>query len=74
MELTEDWVQQVIDARFDDVELVLLEEVGNRRNRVLRLYVDHPGGVTHELCARVSARWRRRWTRRSFDEGPTRSR
>ncbi|MCL5736187.1 MAG: ribosome maturation factor RimP, partial [Actinobacteria bacterium] len=31
-----------------------LEEAGSRRRRILRLYVDHPGGVTHELCARVS--------------------
>ena len=36
-------------------ELVLLEEAGNRRNKILRLYIDHPGGVTHDLCAQVSA-------------------
>jgi ribosome maturation factor RimP len=52
--LTEEWFQQVIDQDVEDVELVLLEEAGNRRQRILRLYIDHEGGVTHELCARVS--------------------
>ena len=55
MALTEEWFQQVIDREVEDVELVLLEEAGNRRMKVLRLYVDHPGGVTHDLCANVSA-------------------
>ena len=52
--LTEEWFQQVIDREVEDVELVLLEEAGNRRNRIIRLYIDHPGGVNHDLCARVS--------------------
>jgi ribosome maturation factor RimP len=51
----EEWYQQVIDQEVKDVELVLLEEAGNRRNRIVRLYIDHPGGVNHDLCARVSA-------------------
>jgi ribosome maturation factor RimP len=51
---SEAWFQQVIDREVEDVELVLLEEVGGRRQKMLRLYVDHPGGVTHELCSRVS--------------------
>jgi len=55
MKLTEDWVQEAIAGRIDGVEVVALEEAGNRRSRVVRLYVDHPDGVTHELCARVSA-------------------
>ncbi len=54
MVLTEEWFQQVIGREVDDVELVLLEEAGNRRHKVLRLYIDRPGGVNHELCARVS--------------------
>jgi ribosome maturation factor RimP len=53
--LTEEWFQQVIDREVEDVELVLLEEAGNRRLKILRLYIDHPGGVNHDLCARVSA-------------------
>ncbi len=55
MALTEEWFQQVIDREVEGVELVLLEEAGNRRNKILRLYIDHPGGVNHDLCARVSA-------------------
>ena len=54
MKLTEQWVQETIDREVADVELVLLEEAGNRRHRVVRLFVDHPAGVGHELCARVS--------------------
>ncbi len=53
--LSEAWVQQVVDREVENVELVLLEELGNRRLKIVRLYVDHPGGVTHELCGRVSA-------------------
>ncbi len=54
MKLTEEWVQEQLDREFEDLELVLLEVLGNRRNRVLRLFVDHPSGVTHELLAEVS--------------------
>ncbi len=54
MGLTEAWVQQVIDREIEDVELVILEEAGSRRQRIVRLYIDRPAGVTHELCARVS--------------------
>ncbi|MFH0915543.1 MAG: ribosome maturation factor RimP [bacterium] len=54
MELTEAWFQQIVDQEIDGVELVILEEAGSRRQRILRLYVDHPDGVTHELCARIS--------------------
>lgn len=55
MKLTEEWFQSVIDQAVDDVELVLLEEGGSKRQRILRLYIDHPTGVNHELCTRVSA-------------------
>jgi len=52
--LSEAWVQEVIDREVEDVELLLLEQVGGGRQRTLRLYIDRPGGVTHELCSRVS--------------------
>lgn len=55
MELTEDWFQQVIDREVEGVELVMAQVAGSRRQRVVRLYVDHAGGVTHDLCSRVSA-------------------
>ncbi len=54
VELSEEWFQQIIDQEVEDVELVLLEELGGRRYKVLRLYIDHPAGVTHGLCTRVS--------------------
>jgi ribosome maturation factor RimP len=53
--LTEEWFQEVIDREVEGVELVLLEEAGSRRNKILRLYIDHPQGVNLDLCARVSA-------------------
>ena len=53
--LSEAWVQGVIDQEVAGVELVILEEVGNRRQKIVRLFIDHPTGVTHELCGRVSA-------------------
>jgi ribosome maturation factor RimP len=70
MKLDEAWVQAVLDEGFDDVELVALEDVGNRRNRVVRLFVDHPAGVTHELCARVSTAVAEALDAQGFGEGP----
>ncbi len=54
MELSEAWFQQIIDQEVEGVELVLLQMAGSRRQKILRLYIDHQDGVTHELCARVS--------------------
>jgi ribosome maturation factor RimP len=53
--LTEAWVQEIIDSEFEEVELLLLEDVGGKRYRTVRLYVDHPSGVGHDLLSRVSA-------------------
>jgi ribosome maturation factor RimP len=53
--LSEAWVQQAIDREVEGAELVLLEELGNRRMKIVRLFIDYPGGVTHELCSRVSS-------------------
>ncbi len=36
------------------LELVELEFRGGGKARMLRLYIDKPGGVTHEDCAQVS--------------------
>ncbi|MGI5939496.1 MAG: ribosome maturation factor RimP [Thermoleophilia bacterium] len=54
MELTEGWFQSIIDKTMEDVELVMARVAGSRRRRIICLYIDHPDGVTHELCARVS--------------------
>ena len=72
MALTEAWFQQVIDREVEGVELVLLEQAGDRRKKILRLYIDHAGGVTHDLCAKVSKRSARPWTRRTRSAEPTR--
>jgi ribosome maturation factor RimP len=54
MELSDAWFQEVIDRDGGDVELVMSQVAGSRRRRVVRLFIDHPEGVTHDLCARVS--------------------
>lgn len=38
----------------EGLELVHAEMVGSRKNAILRLYIDKPGGVNHEDCATVS--------------------
>lgn len=38
----------------EGLELVHAELVGGRGNAILRIYIDKPGGVTHDDCARVS--------------------
>jgi ribosome maturation factor RimP len=48
-------IQQQIEARLaaaePDVEVLSAELIGRD---TLRLFIDHPGGVTLELCARVT--------------------
>lgn len=70
MKLTEEWIQGILDAQVEGAELVLLEEAGSRRKRVVRLYVDHPDGVTHDLCARVSALVGEALDAADWSEGP----
>ena len=48
---------QAIAARITaerKLEFVHLEVVGSKRNPVVRIYIDKPGGVTHEDCVAVS--------------------
>ena len=54
MALTEAWLQGVIDREVEGVELVMLEQTGGRGQKVVRLYIDREGGVTHDLCGVVS--------------------
>ncbi len=70
VELSEAWFQEAIDAGEEQVELVALEVRGDRRNRLVRLYVDSPGGITHELCARVSALVGEQLDRTGYADGP----
>jgi ribosome maturation factor RimP len=47
-----------IEARLataePDVEVLAVERAGSARSPVLRIFVDRPGGVDLELCARVT--------------------
>jgi len=54
MALGEAWLQEVIDQAVEGVELVMVERVGGKGSGVVRVYIDHRDGVTHELCGRVS--------------------
>jgi ribosome maturation factor RimP len=45
-------VAQKVETGLPDVEVLALELTGKERFRV---YVDHPQGVDHALCARVTA-------------------
>lgn len=54
MALGEAWLQEVIDRAVEGVEVVMVERVGGKGDKVVRVYIDHEDGVTHELCGRVS--------------------
>jgi ribosome maturation factor RimP len=41
-----------------DVEVLLVEVAGLKGSRAVRVFLDRPGGVDHELCARVTAHLR----------------
>src|SRR5580704_14521502 len=41
-------------AQSSGLELVDLELLGGGKARMLRIYIDKPGGVTHEDCATYS--------------------
>src|SRR5660398_229127 len=70
MKLTEEWAQKNIDRKLDGVEVVSLEETGGRRHRVVRLYVDHPDGVNHALCVRVSGAMGNALVSAGYMDGP----
>jgi ribosome maturation factor RimP len=47
-------VERTLAEESPDVEVVDVEVAGGRGNPVLRVFIDHPDGVSHELCARVT--------------------
>jgi ribosome maturation factor RimP len=49
-------VEEVVETALGAMgyELVHLEWVGSGRHRILRVFLDHPGGVNLEACARMS--------------------
>ena len=53
-----DELQEQIEERValvePDVEVLAVDLAGSRRSPILRVYLDRPGGVDLELCARVT--------------------
>lgn len=51
-------IQEKIEAELataePEVEVVLAELTGGSAGGTVRLFIDHPDGVNHELCARVT--------------------
>ena len=49
-------LQSLLEESIDSYgyELILMELVGRKKNLVLRLYIDAPGGITLDDCAFVS--------------------
>lgn len=41
-------------AEANDVELVHTETLGEKKNLTIRVFIDKPGGITHEDCTKVS--------------------
>lgn len=48
-------VEKILAAELPEVEVVDVEVAGGGRSRILQVFIDHPEGVDHELCARVMA-------------------
>jgi ribosome maturation factor RimP len=47
-------VERTLAAVLPEVEVVDVEVAGGRGKPVLRVFIDHPDGVNHELCAQVT--------------------
>ena len=52
--LDEEYIQQLLQDSTPEVEVVLVEAAGVAPHRIVRVFIDHPRGVTHEQCAAVS--------------------
>lgn len=53
-EAIERTVEATLAASLPEVDLLEVTVVGSRDSGVLRAVVDHPDGVDHELCVRVT--------------------
>ncbi|MDO8737253.1 MAG: ribosome maturation factor RimP [Thermoleophilia bacterium] len=47
-------VEQTLAKELPDVDVVDVEVGGGGGNQVLRVFIDHPDGVDHELCTLVT--------------------
>jgi ribosome maturation factor RimP len=58
LEIPAEDLQREVEARLagaePDVEVLMVETTGIRGSRGLRVFIDRPAGVDHELCARVT--------------------
>jgi ribosome maturation factor RimP len=52
LEQTKALVQKIVSS--EGLELVGVELKGSLNNRVLRIFIDKPSGITHDDCQRVS--------------------
>jgi ribosome maturation factor RimP len=55
---TDSDLQELVESRLaalePDVEVLLVERFGGRGSGGIRVYLDRPGGVDHELCVRAT--------------------
>jgi ribosome maturation factor RimP len=47
-------IEERLQSAVPEVEVVLAEVVGGGEDSVLRVYIDHPDGVTLKLCEQVT--------------------
>ncbi|MHB1390448.1 MAG: ribosome maturation factor RimP [Thermoleophilia bacterium] len=48
-------MERTLAASLPDVELVDIEVAGGQGRPLLRVFIDHPTGVSHDLCVKVTA-------------------
>ncbi len=48
-------IEQTLAEEMPDVEVVDIDVAGSGTKRMLRVFIDHPQGVDHELCAKVTS-------------------
>lgn len=51
---TPEAIEAALASALPEVDVVDVEIAGGPGNTVLRVFIDHPDGVDHELCARVT--------------------
>jgi ribosome maturation factor RimP len=51
-------IEARLSEREPDVDVLLVELAGGGRAKTLRIFVDRSGGVSHELCARITGHLR----------------
>jgi ribosome maturation factor RimP len=52
-------IEETLAKEMPEVDVADVETASGRGSRLLRVFIDHPDGVDHELCARVTSILRR---------------